>query len=367
MARPACGGSQLVSGAPSFWATVLAVVGVISIIVGVATKVTGIVEGITGFVIAAAKVLGIYASANGALAIAAIIAVALTTAVLISWWAWDSYKRLCDPPPFGKFACVSGVINAITPGFSQWYSELVGFAGNQPQIDVVVKSDYWPIVALNNPNPPFVWCAGCANCPPAVAGPAASAGGTPGCSPELPCFYHNRQVCQAAFGSAIGATVGAALGAVGATIAAVAAMGALGCSIGGPFAWICWIILAVVLIVVILIVVVAALIGSVLGTQAGKASAGGGSAPTTSSGTVLAAGAYVSVLGNLVQVGSAMGANALWFAGWIPNTNGTTVDDATATNNSGTTVLGTSVGMAPFCYTDPDTNIPASVDICPVP
>jgi hypothetical protein len=377
MARPACGGRQSVSGAPSLWATILAAV-------ALASTVGGVVSGLYGFKAAADGIgagvvtatswvsskLGLSVSAlssAGGLALAAIIVVAVVTAVVVSVWAWESHQAICGPPPFGKFACVSGVINSVTAGFVSGWSQVFGFTGNQPQIDVVVKGDYWPTVILDDPS--FVWCAGCQNCPPAAVGPAAGAGGDPGCSPMLLCYYHNSQVCSASKGGAIGATVGAALGAVGGAIAAVAALGALGCTITGPFTWVCWIILVVILLIVILVVVLAALIGSLIGTQAGKAAAGGTAAPTTggTGATPLAAGAYVSVRGNLVQARPALGANALWFAGWIPNANGATVDDATATNGNGTTVLGSSTGMAPFCHTDPDAAIRPRMDICVTP
>lgn len=366
--RPACGGAPTVSPAPSVLVTLLGLIAigttvgtVISAIIGFARVAEAIGGGVATFV----GWFGGTVSVAGGLALVAIIAVAVATATLIIVWAWQSYTAICGSPPFGKFACVTGVVNAVTAGFSQWYSQVVGFAGNQPQLDVVVRSDHWPTITMNNP--PFVWCAGCQNCSAAIAGPAAGAGGNPGCSAELTCFYHNNQVCQAALGGAVGATVGAVIGAALGIVGAIAAMAALGCTLGGPFALICWIILLIVLIVVIIVVVVVALIGAAIGTQAGKAAAGGSATPTTTSGTPLVAGAYVTVVGNLVQSGTAMGANALWFAGWIPNANGVTVDDATATNNNGTTVLGMSTGVAPFCFTDPDANIPRSMDICPIP
>ena len=368
MARPACGGTQTVASAPTLWTTLLLLVAIGSMISGVVSAIVGfakVAEAIGGAVATVVGWFGGSVSVAGGLALVAIIVVAVATAVLIIVWAWQSYNAICGSPPFGKLACITGVIDAVTAGFSQWYSNIVGFAGNQPQIDLVVKSDYWPFVELNNP--PYVWCAGCTNCPPAVAGPAATSGGSPGCSPKLICFYHNRQVCSAALGAAVGATVGAVIGAALGVVGAIAAMAALGCTVTGPFAWICWIILLIVLIVVVLVVVVVALIGAAIGTQAGKAAAGGSSAPTAVAGTALIPGAYVSVIGNLVQAQPAMGANALWFAGWIPNANGITVDDATATNGNGTTVLGTSTGTAPFCFTDPDTKVPRSMDICPVP
>jgi ABC-type amino acid transport substrate-binding protein len=142
-------------------------------------------------------------------------------------------------------------------------------------------------------------------------------------------------------------------------------MGALGCSLAGPFVLICWVILAIVILVVVAIVVAAALIGSAIGSQAGKAAAGGSSAPQVN-GINLGPGDLVSVVGNLVIAAAALSANALWFTGWIPNANGTTVTDQTATNHNGTTVLGTSNGAPPFCFTDADNGIPDGMDVCVV-
>lgn len=361
-----CGGTPTVSAQPSLWSTLLLIIGGAAAVGGTIGAIVKAVPAIAGMVVKLAALFGATLSADGALAVFSIAAAAAATATLIIMWAWNSLSALCGTPPVGKLACVSGVINSVTDGFSDWYSEIVAFAGNQPSIDVVVKSTFWPTVMTIN-NPPMVWCAPCGNCPASVVPPAiAAAGGGPGCSPMLICFYHNNQVCSAANGAAIGATVGAALGAVGGTIAGIAAMGALGCTLGGPFAWICWIILAIVILVVIIIVVVAALIGSAIGSQAGKASAGGSSTPQAG-GVDLGPGNFVSVLGNLVVSAAVLSANALWFTGWIPNANGTTVDDETATNHNGTTVLGMSGGSAPFCFTDPDDpvhGIPDSMDVC---
>lgn len=359
---------------PRFFSTVLALIGiaqtaggVIAGIVGLVGKLGDIGTSVTSFL----SSFGVSATSFGALSWIAIIAVAVTTAVVIIVWAWQSYNALCGQPPFGALACVTGVINSVTPGFSQWYSGVVGFASNQPQIDVVVKSAYWSWITFKSP--PTVLCAACTNCPPSVAGAASIAGGTPGCSPLLVCVYHDPEVCGAAQNSAIGATVGAALGAVGGTIAAIAIMGAVGCGLTAVFSWICLIILAIVLIIVILIVVLAALIGSAIGAAAarggfvGTITTPGGQTAITAGTATLVAGTYVSVVGNLAQLAAASGANALWFVGWVPNANGMTVDDATAANNSGTTAIGMSTGKPPFCFTDPDANIPASMDICPAP
>jgi hypothetical protein len=362
-----CGGTPTVSTQPSIWSTILALVGGAAAVGGVIASIVKLVPLVAAAIIKLVGIFGTTLSSAGGAAVFGIAAAAAATATLIILWAWNSLGALCGTPPVGKLACVSGVINSVTAGFSDWYSEIVAFAGNQPGIDVVVKSVFWPTVVTTN-NPPMVWCAPCSNCPASVVPPAiAAAGGGPGCSPMLICFYHNSQVCSAATGAAVGATVGAALGAIGGTIAGIAAMGALGCSLGGPFAPICWLILAIVILLVVAVVVAVALIGSAIGSQSGKAAAGGSSGPPQASGVSLTVGTFVSVVGNLVVAQAALSANALWFTGWIPNANGQTVDDETATNNNGTTTYGMSSGTAPFCFTDPDDpvhGIPASEDVC---
>jgi len=355
----------MVSSPPTFFATALGILGLlvsgvsgISTVIGALTKVDAVVAVLSGPV----TIFGY--SLWGAAAFVSMILVALVTAILIIVWAWQSYSALCGVPAAGKAECVTGVINTVQGAFSYWYSQVVGFSNNQPRIDVVVKSIYWPTISLNTPS--FVWCAPCTNCPPALTAPF---GADAPCSPMLPCYYHNAQVCNAALGSAAGATAGAIAGGVVGVIAGVAAFGALGCSFTAIFSWICLIILLVILVIIIIIVAIVAAVGSAIGTQAGKAAAGGSSVPTGgASGAPLVPGAYVTVVGNMVKAQQALGANVLWFTGWIPNVNGATVDDLTAINGNGTTVLGVSVsGVPPFCFTDPDTNIPAALDVCPVP
>ncbi|WP_058186603.1 LytS family sensor histidine kinase [Terracidiphilus gabretensis] len=366
-----CGGTGTVSGPPTFWATLAGIFGIFfgpvaSAIFGVAGKLGAIdVAGMT----ASTSVLGklgasLGLSGWGVLALAAIIVTAVVTALSIIIWAKSSHDALCGVPVVGKFECVTGVINTVEAGFHYGYSELVGFQNNQPRIDVVVKSIYWPILTLNNP--PMVWCAACTNCPPSAAAPAQILNPNSTCSPMMPCYYHNNQVCSASAGASAGAAIGAALGAVGGVILAIWLFGLMGCSFTAIFSWICIIVLAVVCLIVVAVVVIAALIGSTIGTQAGKAAAGGSASPMAGSVTLMP-GAYVSVLGNMVQSPHSLGANVIWFAGWTPDANGQTVDDLTASNMNGTTVLGKSTGLPPFCFTDPDGMIPASMDICPMP
>ncbi len=363
---PNCGGSGVVPPTPTFFATAALDYGIVAGIIGVIKvfndAATGTQAALSSNIFAnIASALGL--SVNGLTALLAIVSVAAVTAALIIQWAWQSYSALCGPPPLGKNACVSGVVNAVQAGFTYWYSEVVGFQNNQPRADVVIRSRYWPYTELNNA--PMVWCATCENCPPSVAGP--SVGGSPGCSPIMPCYYHNAQVCSAAKGAAIGATIGAVVAAIGSVIAAIAIMAAAACSLTVAFAPICWAILLAILGGIILTVALVAAIGSAIGTQIGKAVAGGTSTPTTSGGSAIAAGAFVTIVGNLVSHAQSLGANAIWFAGWIPNANGT-VNDLTASNGNGTMVLGMAVGKAPpFCYTDLEADFPVGMDICPLP
>ncbi len=366
MAFANCGGTGTVSGTPTFFATAFLIGSTIAALAGVvqqvAEKIAGLIGPLSTFLSWLAPILGV--STWGAAALVAIVLTAMATVVAIIVWAVNSHSALCGVPSVGRFACVTGVVNAATSGFASAHSELVGFQNNQPRLDVVVKEIYWPIVAFNNP--PVVHCAACTNCPTSVFPPAAANPGAP-CSPVLHCYYHDAQVCNASLGSAWGAAVGAGVGGVLSVIAAIAVFGALGCSFTAVFSWICLLGLLLVLVIVVAAVALVAAIGSLIGTQAGKASAGGTAAPTAGQGVAIAAGAYVSVLGNLVQATPSLGANVIWFAGWIPNLTTQTVDDNTLANSNGTTVLGASTGVAPFCHTDADTNIPPTLDMCRLP
>ena len=143
-------------------------------------------------------------------------------------------------------------------------------------------------------------------------------------------------------------------------------MGALGCGITGPLVLICWLVLLVAIVVAIVITAVVALIGAIGGSLIGQAASGGATAPS-SGGTVLSPGVYVSIMGNLAAAPQADGANSIWFAGWVPNAATHNVDDDSASNNNGTSILGHSSGTPPFCFTDPDANITPAMDVCPPP
>jgi hypothetical protein len=341
---------------------------VVTGIFGVASKVAGIdLAAMTApgsFLASIGAYFGV--SGFGILAAAAIIVTALFAAGSIGTWAYNSHNALCGVPKVGEKQCITGVINSVEAAFHYSYSRLVGFQNNQPRIDVVVKSIYWSVIIEKNPS--MVWCAGCANCPPGsgIATPADILDPNSTCSPIMPCYYHNNQVCSASAGATQGAAIGAALGAIGGIILAIWLFGLMGCSFTAVFSWICIIVLAVVCLVVVAVVAIAALIGSTIGTSVGTATAGGSPAPMAGNVT-LTPGAYVTVIGNMIQMPQSLGANVLWFAGWLPDVNGQTVDDLTASTSNGTTVLGMSTGLPPFCFTDPDGAITASLDVCPVP
>ena len=127
MARPACGGRQTVAPAPTLWATILLFVGlamtagqIVSAILGfakVALEVGGLVASVLNALTAGVTAVGGSISAGAAFAYVAIIAAAVITAVLIMVWAWQSYSAICGSPPFGRFVCVTGVINAVDRRF----------------------------------------------------------------------------------------------------------------------------------------------------------------------------------------------------------------------------------------------------------
>ena len=292
--------------------------------------------------------------------VAAIVIAALITAAVMIYWAWKSWSNLCGAPSFGTLACISGVVNSVAPAFSTPHSVLFGFTGNHPRADVVVKSIYWAFVTQGNPS--FILCAPCDNCSTS----AQPSDPSNGCSPEIPCFYHSTKVCGAAFGGALGATIGAAIGAALGIIAGIALMGALGCGITGPLVLACWLVLLLAIVVAIAITAVVVLIGAVAGSGIGQAASGGSSVPT-SGGMALTLGTYVSITGNLAAAPQANGANSIWFAGWVPNGSTHKVDDDSASNSNGTSILGHSSGTPPFCFTDPDANITPAMDLCPAP
>jgi hypothetical protein len=383
MARPVCSGTSATASTLSLWAAISLVVGIVLTIYGVLTSfvkanppwLQTLLQQIVGelekdFLTALLQTFGFtnvnltftswFSAPTPFFSVAAIVFAALLTAACFIYWAWASYSNLCGAPTFGTNACISGVVNSVSPALSTPHSVLFGFTGNQPRADVVVKSIYWPWVTQGSPE--FVLCAPCDNCPASADPPDTSNG----CSPEIPCFYHSSKVCGAAFGGALGATIGAAIGAALGIIAGVAIMGACSCLAAGPLAWVCWLALLLAIVVAIIIVAAVALIGAMGGSLIGQVASGGSSVPT-SGGTVLTPGTYVTIIGNLAPAPQAMGANSIWFAGWMPNAATHKVDDDSASNSNGTSILGHSSGTPPFCFTDPDANITSAMDLCPTP
>lgn len=383
MARPVCSGTSASAATLSLWSATSLVVGVVLSAYGLLTSfvkgnpswLVTIIQQIVSelekdFLTALLQTFGWtdvnltftswFSAPTPFFSVAAIVFVALLTAAVMIFWAWKSFSNLCGAPTFGTMACISGVVNSVEPGLSTAHSVLFGFTGNQPRADVVVKSMYWPLVTQGNPG--FVLCAPCGNCAASVEPSDPSNG----CSPEIPCFYHSSKVCGAALGGALGATIGAAVGAALGIIAAIALMGAFSCAATGPLVWACWLVLLLALIVAIAVTAAVALIGAMAGSLVGQAASGGASAPT-SDGAALTPGTYVSVMGNLAAAPQANGANSIWFAGWIPNNTTQKVDDDSGSNNNGTSILGQSTGIPPFCFTDPDLNITPAIDLCAPP
>jgi hypothetical protein len=383
MARPVCSGTSATAPTLSLWAAISLVVGVVQFVYGlltafikgspswletIAKQIVGELEkDVLTFILNAfgvdydLTIMSYFTAAPGLgfFYVATAFAAAITAAVMI-YWAWKSFSNLCGAPTFGAMACVSGVVNNVVPALSTPHSVLFGFTGNQPRADVVVKSIYWPFVTQGSPA--FVLCAPCDNCPPSADPPDTSNG----CSPEVPCFYHSSKVCGASLGGAIGATIGAAIGAVLGVLAGVAVLAAIGCGLTGPLVVFCWFAVLVGVIVAIAITAAVALIGAIGGSLIGQAASGGSSVPT-SGGTVLTPGTYVTIMGNLAAAPQANGANSIWFAGWVPNAATGKVDDDSASNSNGTSILGHSSGTPPFCFTDPDANITPAMDLCPPP
>ena len=373
MANPTCGGTATESGALTIGSAIALVVGVVLGVFGFISKILSVTAPSSADDIYTFTFKAIYTIVNWIRDIAhlapssllgpnstvvwgAIIIAALVTAAVLITWAWASYAQICSNPPFGRQTCISGVVNAVQPAFASTHSQLLAFTGSQPRADVVVNSIYWAVVTLNNPS--YTPCAPCDNCPSSIL-PAST---TNGCSPEIPCFYHSSKVCTAAEAAAIGATAGAAIGAALGVIAGIALMGAAGCADTVILALFCWLVLLIAVIIAVAVTAAVALIGAMAGSGIGQAVGSGSTQPGGS--VALTVGAYVSVMGNLVQASQALGANAIWFAGWIPNSATNTVVDDTASNNSGTSILGQSTGIPPFCFTDPDANIPTAMDAC---
>jgi hypothetical protein len=175
-----------------------------------------------------------------------------------------------------------------------------------------------------------------------------------GCSPGMPCYYRNQQVINAALGQAIGGTAGAIGGGILGTATGLAVLAAFGCGLTLVFAPICLLALFIACAVAAAITAGVSFVGAAAGNTIGNA-VSGGSPSGLGPPLPITVGAYVMVIGNLIR--DPDNANAIWFAGWIPDPATETVNDETQATSSGTTVLGQSSGLPPFCFTDPEANI----------
>jgi hypothetical protein len=249
-------------------------------------------------------ILGVTAPA--AVWLAAVAGALITFAVVV-----DFYRVRCLSNPDTLAACSAGVIETLVPAFNSATDELFPFTAMHDRVDVVIKCIYWPlsVVAAG-----FVQC----NIDPLS-------------SPILRGYYKSSKVCDAGLGS----TIGGVAGVVGGIIAGAAIAAAIGCAT---------IILCIFACLIALIVAaVAVLVGALIGGQIGKAAAGD-SSPTSSDGSALMQGNYVTTQGGLLTSGDDQGARVYWFV-------------------ETTTLHGVSAVSSPFSHTDPDVNLVP--DACP--
>jgi hypothetical protein len=215
-------------------------------------------------------------------------------------------------------ACTTGVINSIVPSFNSVTDYAYPFMAMHPRLDVVIKPAYWDLAAQDAE---FIYC-----------------NNDPDESPMILTFYHSDKVCAAGLGSTIGALVGGALGILAGVVVA-----ALICAS---------IVLSFLCILALIIAAIIALTSVLAGAEAGGLIAlalAGNDNPEDSQGNELKRGDYISTKGNLALNGNFNNARVFWFA-----------------KPEDTTIYGPSLGVAPYSYTDPDTNIPVEMDICSV-
>ena len=271
-----------------------------------------------------------------------VLGVSIGGAAVVAWAAITNGITLASTPA-GTFGCAAGVVNEVVG------PDISPFDMKHGRVDLVVKEHFW--LELGRKAPRFLWCAACDNCSNGTAN-LPFAEGTNLCSPILRCYFRSNAVADAAVGAAIGAVVGAVAGAVLGTLAGIAVASALSCAAFTIFAWACWLVVGIALLIALACVGLASLFGLLVGGTAGP-----GAGIPAGPGPQIVTGTYMSAFGNLVQASDANGANALWFTGWVTNSQGNVVD-ITQQTASGTALFGTSSGSAPFCHTDPDSNIP---------
>jgi len=286
-------------------------------------------------------------------------------ASLVLVYAWYMAINLSANPGVGSFACVAGTVNEVDPG------DTALFSMHHDRVDLVVRMQDWAAVAQGTPS--FIWCAGCDNCPPWPSSLPESENPSDSlsCSPIMRCYYRSNRVASAAVGTAVGATAGVVVGAIVGGNIGGALSSATSCLLAGIFSWVCYLAVLLVALIVIFAVTIGGLLGGAVGNTVGAAVAPNDTNPTgQGAGGVnvpITKGTYMSAFGNLLSVADANGANALWFVGWTPADNQTTVVDLTQLTGDGTALHGPSLAMPPgppFCWPDP-TNEFLGNDPCP--
>jgi hypothetical protein len=271
-----------------------------------AATVTGTVSALLAIAGAAAKIAGI-TTVSGAFWGGVAVGAAIT--VIVGYFA---YQR-CKTDWGGEAGCMTGVIESITLAFSG-NDVFLSFMSQHDRVDVVVKSVYWDLIAAQSS---YVFCSARDD------------------SPIIPAFYYNSAVCWAGAGGVIGAAAGVAIGAY----MAAAAIAAIGCA----SVILCIIALIVAALIVAAVTIVGAIMGSGIAAQIADTSSG--PALTNDPSSLLRVGEYVTIQGNLMKNDDLNGALVFYFA----------------TKTSG---YGFSMNQPSFSYTDPDQNIPDSMDIC---
>lgn len=270
--KPACGtylgpDSTLIKKVTSALLTVLAAV----------TGAAGAASLIKGTVLAHAT-LSEYAAAVAAFAV-------------VEYSIYTIMQAKCSPRP-GKEHCSSGVVQDVIPAFSDSPSDdFFPYAANHDRVDVVVKSEYWSLVAGLTDG--------------ITSGINVICNQDSDQSPIMPGFYKNPKVCAAGVGAMIGAIPGALIGlAIGLLLATGFAC--------GPLAFACWL---AVLIIIAFCVAVFALIGAAIGGVIAASITPASGPSATGGGRVypISQGDFVSTVGNTTPVDDASNALTFWF------------------------------------------------------
>lgn len=285
----------------------IGVLGILSILGGLVSIVQGLVLANTFTFLGVTASIGIWLAGVFA-AVAGIVYIG---------YSW--YENCIKDYPGINPACTTGVVNGIVPSFNSIADYAYPFMAMHPRLDVVVKSTHWDMISQNAE---YIYCNNDVDT-----------------SPMVLTFYHSDRVCAAGLGSTIGAVVGGAGGIL------------LGALVAGLIC--ASVVLSLLCIVALLVAAAIALAGVLGGAEIGGLIAlanADSDAPQDNLGNEIQPGDYVSIKGNLALNGNFHNARVYWFA-----------------NPEETAIYGASTGSAPYSYTDPDTNIPSSFDICFIP